>query len=130
MTKFDDIKKTLPPAQALLPDAPAIANEMRRHEDALALDAMKDRATRADGPPLDIATVLSRIESRFYPRITMPRAPSTAVYQGDGDGGLRVAYSAGPIPVDFTLASAALNRGESPPIMGNLRFTFAPDGAR
>ena len=44
--------------------------------------------------------------------------------------GLSVFGYAGPMPVRLTLASAALNRGESPPIMGNLRFTFAPDGAR
>lgn len=113
MTKLDDIKKTLPPAQALLPDAPAFANEMRRHEEALALDAMKDRLTRADGPALDIATVLSRIEPRFYPRIGKPDPIADIRAALDrATRGLSVLGFAGPIPVRFTLASAALNRGE------------------
>ena len=99
MTKLDDIKKTLPPAQALFPEAPAIAAETQRRAEARAWadlsrtsDPLDDiRATR------DLAT--SRLTTFFF---------------------------AGPVPVDFTLASAALNRGEGP----KRRSLFAPRGAR
>lgn len=99
MTKLDDIKKTPPPAQALFPEAPAIAAEMQRRAEAHAWADL----SRTSNPLDDIRAAMHRVVPALIPL-----------------------GFAGPVPVDFTLASAALNRGEGP----KRRSLFAPRGAR